>query len=274
MDKVPVGVPLQEGMGLLGLDKSGFYYYVNKKQIKSYTDQSPALYDYQDIIAVRERRMQRLRKQKVKKMPIQIPLKPSSIYRVLPDDMVELAMVIEKIFDTRPDIERWSNWIRKNPDIGYMVKSENQIVGCGFLIPLTEEKILDIISKEITPPTLPDDIQEYKPDIPVYLYARTIGVLQNEEVSTRQRHYWASVLIRHLTSAVVELGTRGIVIKKIYGRSDSKEGVRLMAGMGFTHLRTTTSHENFVIDVESSGLEMILRYEQALNEWHHRHGGE
>ncbi|HYU71567.1 MAG TPA: hypothetical protein VEL31_02710 [Ktedonobacteraceae bacterium] len=274
MDKKPVGVPLQEGMELLGLDKSGFYYYVNKKKIKSYTDQSPALYDYQDIMVIREQRLQRLQRQKAKKMPIEIPLKTSRVYRVLPEDMVDLAPVIEQIFDTRPDIERWSSWIRKNPDVGYMVKSEGKIVGCGFILPLTEEKILDILSKEITPPTLADDILEYKPEVPVYLYARTIGVLQNEAISIRQRRHWASVLVRHIADVVIDLGARGIVIEKIYGRSDSEEGAHLMAGMGFTQIRTVTSHKNFLIDVKSSGLEMVLRYEQALNEWRHRHGGE
>src|SRR5450755_1605338 len=109
MDKKPVGVPLQKGMELLGLDKSGFYYYVNKKKIKSYTDQSPALYDYQDIMVIRENRLRRLQNQKAKKMPIEIPLKSSSIHHVLPENMVDLAPVIERIFGTRPDIERWSS---------------------------------------------------------------------------------------------------------------------------------------------------------------------
>ncbi len=231
MDKKPVGVPLQEGMELLGLDKSGFYYYVNKKKIKSYTDQSPALYDYQDIMVIREQRLQRLQRQKAKKMPIEIHLKTSRVYRVLPEDMVDLAPVIEQIFDTRPDIERWSSWIRKNPDVGYMVKSEGKIVGCGFILPLTEEKILDILSKEITPPTLADDILEYKPEVPVYLYARTIGVLQNEAISIRQRRHWASVLVRHIADVVIDLGARGIVIEKIYGRSDSEESKLSMSGV-------------------------------------------
>jgi len=276
MDTMPVGVPLKKAMEILGLDKSAFYYYVNSKQIKVVEGMPamlPALYDYQDILAVREKRAQRLQSQKAKKTPVVIPLRSAIFRRATPEDMPELANVIEKLF-SRPDIERWSSWMRKNPDIGYLIRSENRVVGCGFIVPLLEEKILDILSKEVTPPTLPSEIQEYTPGVPICLYARTIGVLQDEEISMRQRRYWGSVLVRHLTEVVVNLGARGIVIEKIYGRSDYEEGARLMAGMGFTHLRTTTSHENYVIDVKTSGLEMILDYEQALIEWRQRQSGE
>jgi hypothetical protein len=54
------------------------------------------------------------------------------------------------------------------------------------------------------------------------------------------------------------------MIKKVYGCNDTIEGLRLMHDMGFTQIRTTTSHKNFAIDVETSGIEMVLRYEKAL----------
>jgi hypothetical protein len=44
--------------------------------------------------------------------------------------------------------------------------------------------------------------------------------------------------------------------------------------MGFTQLRTTTSHKNFVINVEASGLDVILRYEKALAQWQQKYEGD
>jgi hypothetical protein len=53
-------------------------------------------------------------------------------------------------------------------------------------MPLAEEKILAVLDKEITPPTLADDILEYRPEAPVCLYACTIGIVQDEDISIRQ----------------------------------------------------------------------------------------
>lgn len=104
-------------------------------------------------------------------------------------------------------------------------------------------------------------------------YARTIGVLQRD-ITTAQKRLWAGILVRNLMKTFVALGSRGIVIKKVYGRSDTVEGLRLMHDMGFTQIRTATSHKNFVIDVETSGIEMVLRYEKALNQWRQKYEGD
>ena len=274
MNKAPMAVPLQEGMELLGLDKSGFYYYVNSKQIRTYTDKSPTLYNYQDIMGIREKRMQKLEKQKTKSITApKAKLKGASFTKMKPEDMILVAPIIEEVFGIYPQIERWSSLIAKNPDIGYILTSEEKTVGCGFILPLTEEKILDIFSEEVTPPTFPEEVQEYQPGSVYYLYARTIGVT-HKDVSNTQSRFWASLLIRNLMRTVITLASRGIVIKKIYGRSDTPEGLKLMHDMGFTQIRTNTSHKNFVIDVETSGLDIILQYEKALNQWRQKHEGD
>lgn len=274
MDKAPTAVPLQKGMELLELDKSGFYYYVNTKQIRAYTDTSPAVYDYQDIMKVREKRMQKLQKQKTKSVTV-LKAKPkgATFIKMKPEDMKLVAQIIDEAFDGPPNIERWSSLIAKNPDIGYMLISEGKAVGCGFIMPLTEKKIFEIFSNEVTPATFPEDIQEYQPGSTHYLYARTICVTQ-KDVSTTQSRFWGGLLVRNLMKTVVGLASRGIIIKKIYGRSDTPEGLRLMHDMGFTQIRTTTTHRNFVIDTETSGLDIILQYEKMLNQWRQKHEGD
>jgi hypothetical protein len=47
-----------------------------------------------------------------------------------------------------------------------------------------------------------------------------------------------------------------------------------MRDIGFTQIKTVTSHKNFVIDIPASGLEIVLRYEKALNQWRLKHSGE
>ncbi len=205
--------------------------------------------------------------------PKRTQIKGATFVKMKPEDMAKVAPVIYEIFDAYPDIERWSSLIAKNPDIGYMLVSEDKVVGCGFIMPLTEQKILDILGKEVTPPTTADEVQEYHPKEQYYLYARTIGVIQ-KGTTTTQKRVWAGILVRNLIKTFVTLGSRGIVIKKVYGRNDTIEGLRLMRDMGFTQIRTTTSHKNFVIDVETSGIEMVLRYEKALNQWRQKYEGD
>jgi hypothetical protein len=200
-------------------------------------------------------------------------LKGATFTKMKPEDMILIAPIIEEAFGNYPQIERWSSLIAKNPDIGYILISEGKAVACGFIMPLTEEKILDIFSKEVTPPTFPEEIQEYQEGVEYYLYARTIAVTQ-KEISNTQSRLWGSLLIRNLMRTVLALASRGIVIKKIYGRSDTPQGFELMHGMGFTQIRTSTTHKNFVIDVETSGLDIILQYEKILNQWRKKHLGD
>jgi hypothetical protein len=199
-------------------------------------------------------------------------LKPALFMKATPQDMPEMADLLETLFDGRPNIERWSAWMTRNQDIGYILRSEGKVVGCGLVVPLSVEKIQSILSEEVTPPTYPHEICLYKPGEPVNLYVRSIGVLQHG-VSAKQKKYWAERLILSLSKVIIDLGARGIVIEKIYGRSDTKAGERTMRIMGFTQIPTITSHKNFLIDVATSGLELIIRYKKALNSWRTRYEG-
>src|ERR1700737_1797489 len=161
MREAPTAVPLHEGMQILELDKSGFYYYVTTKQIKSYSDTTPALYDYQDIMRVRDKRRQKTQKQKARSAAALITKpkpKRATYTKMKPEDMTLIAPLIEELFGSYPNVERWSSLIAKNPDIAYMLTSEEKAVGCGFIMPLTEQKILDIFGKEITPATFPEEV--------------------------------------------------------------------------------------------------------------------
>jgi len=50
--------------------------------------------------------------------------------------------------------------------------------------------------------------------------------------------------------------------------SASKRDQQGMRRLGFTQiLSTTTKYKNFVIDMNTSGLDIALQYEEALNNW-------
>ncbi len=201
-------------------------------------------------------------------------MKPTTFMKAVVEDMSEIAQVLNAAFGGYPNIERWSSWIQRNPDVGYVVRCEGRIVGCGFILPHTQEKIYSILQQEVTPPTFPEDILLYDTNVPVCLYVRSVAIFSEKDTSSAQRKRWGEILMLGLVNVVIRLGERGLVVTTIYGRSDTRMGERVMRTIGFTQLPTVTSHKNFMIDVATSGLAPILRYKKALATWQQKHSGE
>ncbi|OLE51602.1 MAG: hypothetical protein AUG51_22115 [Acidobacteria bacterium 13_1_20CM_3_53_8] len=197
---------------------------------------------------------------------------PIKFRRMEIEEMVVVADILEKLFETHPNIPQWQDRIRANPEIGFVVTDDGVIVGCGFIMPHTEEKILSILPHEATPITFPHEILPYEPGNQICLYLRSVGVHQND-VPIEKKRRWAQVLIIGILKEIVKLGSRGITVDKVYARSDTFQGERMMHRLGFTRLTTTTSHENFVVDIESSGLSFAKQYKAALSKWRIKHEG-
>jgi hypothetical protein len=191
--------------------------------------------------------------------------------RAAPEEMDEAAKLINALFDHRPNVERWKEYLRRNPDIGYFLRADDQIVGCAFIFPLAAGKIEQIFSYEETqaPPIDPDDIQPCEPDVPVHLYIRAVGIMPH--VPRRDRRFWGGQLLGRLLRVFVGFGERGIVVKTVQARSRTPEGIRILRHMGFTEVRSSTTSHNFVIDVEASGLPVIEEYREALARWRQEH---
>ncbi len=200
-------------------------------------------------------------------------LRPTVFLRATLEDVEGMSDLMEAVFGGRPNTQRLIQWVQRNPDLAYILKAERKVVGCGFLLPLKEEKILDILNHDVTPTTHPEEIGLFEPDFPIYLYARSVAVQQTGS-SFIQRRKWGEQLVRNLLKVIVSLGSRGVQIEKIYARSDTPDGERLLRHMGFTQISSVTWHKNYVIDIATSGLDVVLAYRYALANWKQKHSGE
>jgi N-acetylglutamate synthase-like GNAT family acetyltransferase len=178
--------------------------------------------------------------------------------------MPEIAELLETFF-SRISIERRAAWIERNPDIASILRSEGKVVGCAFIMPLEEQKILHILNAQIKPPTRPQDIETYESGKHYFLYIRSVVVLQS--VNKAQRRHWAARLISELIREIIGMGTRGIIIEKIYAQTDTRHVANLLKGLGFTSLVSTTENKNFVLDIATSGATYAMQYKKALNRW-------
>ena len=156
-------------------------------------------------------------------------------------------------------------WLRKNPEIFYILKQEGEIVGYAGIIPMRREKIEQVLRdaafmKDITP----EEIEEFTPGKPLDLYVMTLVL--RPDLSMADKHVYGARLIANLLDKLIELGKRGIEIRTLFARSGTLDGILLLQHMGFTSIQSETNQHNFVIEVEKSGLPIIQQYREALRQ--------
>jgi hypothetical protein len=194
-------------------------------------------------------------------------IKPTAFTQAIPQDMPEVAILLETLYKVKVSAKKRATWIEKNPETVYVLRSENKIVGCAFALPLQEETILNSLNAEVKPAIQPNEILSYQPGTNVCLYLRSIGTIQ-KTVSKEQYRYWVAKLILGLTKKLIELGNRGITVQKIYAQGDTKHYQRALKSLGFIQIPSnSTLHKNYMLDISACYEEIPMRYKHALNSW-------
>lgn len=192
--------------------------------------------------------------------------KSASVFaRATPEDVSECAKLSDDFFSgLHFDVEKQIAWMKKNPDICYVVKDEGKVVAYILLLPLDPHKIERFLRGEESSLNLEtEDIQEFIPGKPVHIYMASIVV--TSKGSLLERRTYGARLVGGILKTLIDLGRRGIIIKTIAARSSKPDGIRLLRGIGFTELLSNTDRKNFLIDVEKSGIKEIVEYKQALS---------
>jgi hypothetical protein len=261
--KYPGFYTAAEARDHLGITEGAFYTYVRSGQLKKevFPGKRYGLYSIDKV----EELVSEIRGHVVNGKSHKI----ARFTRGTPDDMPETAALIEKIFSTYPNVERWKQWVERNPEIFFLMRTDTSIVGCAFMMPLAKEKIEDILAHEVTPPTTSEEIGLFEPNVPLHLYIRTVGI--DPSATRKEKRHWGSRIVANLIKYIVTLGSRGVDIRSITSRSETPDGKRLLRHMGFTEITTTTSSRNFIIDVPTSGIPAIEDYKKALQRWQASH---
>lgn len=246
-------------------------YYVTKNLIDRFvpSDRAQGFYKLEDVKRVAEKNKEYMPKRSIK------------FSRGTIDDLRTCDRVLDHAFGEGPwsnPLERRTTWLEKNPNALYVLKVDSEVVGCIFLLPLTQHKVEQIQLSESTPGIYADEILEYIPGARVHLYALSACVYASDGKNTTKRFY-GSRLVNGLLREIVALGKQGVIIETIAARTryvpgnpyKTKDGLNLLQGIGFAEVESITSHRNFEIDVRRSGIPGILAYKQALREWQAAH---
>jgi hypothetical protein len=203
-------------------------------------------------------------------------VQPTQFMRATLDDMPAATHLTELAFGSQNiiPVERRIEWLRRNPDIDYVIKQEGEIVGFLSLVPLRPETIEDLLTlrryaKDLTA----DDILSYTPGTPIDIYGMAIGVRPG--VSRDQKRRWGARLISGAFDVIIGLGKRGMIIRSIWAHSYKPDGINLMKHIGFMETEPKAPGlRDFMIPVQESGIPVILAYKEALRQWQEEHHQE
>ncbi|HLJ33679.1 MAG TPA: hypothetical protein VKU38_08515 [Ktedonobacteraceae bacterium] len=192
----------------------------------------------------------------------------STFCKATEKDLRATVTITRVLFELRESDEatfaRRLTWIKKNPDIFYVLKAEEQVIGYAVMLPLKLEKIEKILrGVEFAQEANADEIEEFQPGKTVSIYLMGIGVTPG--VSHFEKRTYGARLVSGFMGAIVEPGKRGVIIDTLAARSDTPDGIRILK-RGFTEIPTITHTRNFLIKVRQSGIPFVQEYKQALIE--------
>ena len=190
-----------------------------------------------------------------------------------PDDMPGIVQLLIKIWGGSDTSAKRNAWLERNPESAFVVRSHGRVVACVFILPLSEEKIWELLGKDRNQSfgiINIEDILPFEIEKPANLFLLSMAS-DNLGIGNTNRRKWGSSIVRGLFKHVVDLGKRGIPIHLIAARSDMPDGINLMRHIGFTELEPVKENKNFIIDVETSGINFCMEHKKAYTEWQKLH---
>lgn len=184
------------------------------------------------------------------------------------EDLIECSSIAKEIYGSEgTPIETRLAWMKKNPEILYVVRSDRRIGGYAYILPIGEagrEKVDRIFRGEVAISDITDeDIEELVPGKPLDIYI--MSVVTRPGLEKEEKRLIASQLIIGLMDVLTNLGRRGIIIRSFLARSHLPDGLRLLHQMQFTELPSILpGRRNFIIDVEKSDSLFVRSYKRAL----------
>lgn len=161
-------------------------------------------------------------------------------------------------------------WLAVNGESDYHVYHDNKLVAFLFLVPIRHE-IIDAFMqgtihwRDIDPQK---DIETYEPGKPLDVFVQGIGSEPDVDETTRM-HYML-VLLRGTAEELKKLGRRGVIIKKLYARSQSPTGIAMAIHTGMQEYKPmprTGKLVRFELDIETSHAYLAQAYKEGFEEW-------
>lgn len=161
-------------------------------------------------------------------------------------------------------------WLAVNGESNYHVYHNDKLVAFLWLVPIKHEIIDDFIQgkihwRDINPK---EDIEIYEAQKPLDLFIQ--GIASDPDVDEITRMHYMFVLLRGVGEELKKLGRRGILLNKVYARSQTPTGIAMAMHVGmeeYKPLPKTGKLVRFVLDIETSETFLAKRYKEGRVEW-------
>jgi hypothetical protein len=195
---------------------------------------------------------------------IQYAEEPTTFSVATPEDVQGIYQVVTSLWGalSATPVEKRLEWYKSNPEIDYVVKHEGIVTGYLSIMPLKHEIIEQLMSAKIRGWDIkPEDILPFTPGMELECYvgaAVRAGLHDSKKYGMR--------LISGAIKVLKDLAQRGIIIKKMYGVSDTPDGIRLSRGLGFEEAPPApgSTFRQFVLDLETSQSPFVQEYREIL----------
>jgi hypothetical protein len=154
------------------------------------------------------------------------------------------------------------SWRKVNQEMDYVVKQEGIVVGFVNIKPLTHEAIEKYIHREIQVKDLkPEDILPFKSGVPLEC---EVGIAVRAGVHGPKKY--GMRLIGGMIDVMKDFARRGVVIKAMYTRSSTPDGINLAHGLGFKEMASSVEQNSklFILDFEKSDSPFVREYRELL----------
>ena len=252
-----------EAIKLLGMPRATFFSMVKAGKIKKVIP--PGMKDgyylkaaIDDMVKAREL------------FTIEYATDSTTFERATEDDIHGIYNLCVSLWGTRgtyPYEQRLARY-KKNPNIFYVLKYVDIVVGFTTIMPVTKRAVDEILETgkpgyEVI--TL-DDILPFTADKPIEYVFLEIAV---RDGVPKPKQY-AVHLISGTSRVLDDLAREGVVIKKFFAMSQTSDGIEISRKLGFEQTPLPSRDETlaFILDAEKADVPLLCTYQQIVKDQH------
>jgi hypothetical protein len=184
-----------------------------------------------------------------------------------PEDMEDEQELAERSIGPGLSAEARRKLVTANPESDYHVRYNDKLVALLHLTALKHETMMKLVNFEISWDDIrPEDIERYEPGKPLELFITAIA--SDPDVDEQTRMGYMLHLLRGAARELKKLGERGVIITKVYGRSNTPTGIAAAIHMGMIEQGPRRGKTiSFVMDTKTNQSYLARMYSEGLAEW-------
>lgn len=247
----------EEARAKLGMTKPRFQYWVKSGKIEKVTPpkSKQGVYRKEDI--------DKLEKE-IQAFLIADEASGLQFVKATDEDTREELELSEFIFGKAlHDIPTHQEWLKKNPDIDFILKDDDRIVGYINIYPMKQRAIEQFMSGKMRGWELSiDDLLPYTPNSQVECII--MDVATTPEAPKQQRVQFGARLISGLINFIFDLAKQNVTITKFHAIGSTPTGIAILKNANFQEIWHKDKRTAFELDTMKSTSPLAQSYRQVL----------